>query len=462
MTGITKELAAFVANLNYDDLPAEVAARAKLLILDTIGISVRARHDAESTEAMMQAIEALELNQGSCGVLGDAEGYTAAGAAFANGSLAHSLDFDDTHAPASLHASAPVLPAVLAAAQKCNASGKDIIAATVAGYEVICRLSMALNPSEHYARGFHPTATCGAMGAAAAAARVMGLDAEATASAFGIALNSASGTMQYLENGAWTKRSQIGNAAMAGLVAATMAAKGYVGAADAIEGKRGFLHNFAPNPDQSKVVAGLGKKWETLAIAVKPYPACRATHAGADAAISLRHKHNIDPSRIKAVRVGLFQTGINLVGAPLEQKQNPVSVVDGQFSMPFVAAVVLREGAMTWDDYATHLQDEETLALTRKVEVFNDPKTEEFYPDCLPASVSIELEDGTIVEEFVQYPKGEPENFVTDAELRSKFAGLVRPYLGNDGETALFNAVMSLESGSAQALIDAARPSAQH
>ncbi len=460
MTGITEQLAGFVAGLDYDKIPAEVAERAKLLILDTVGISVRARHDAESTEAMMQAIEALELDGGTCGVLGDVATYTAAGAAFANGSLAHSLDFDDTHAPASLHASAPVLPAVLAAAEKVGASGKDIIAGTIAGYEVICRLSMALNPSAHYERGFHPTSTCGAMAAAAAAARVMKLDAAATANAFGIALNSASGTMQYLENGGWTKRSQIGNAAMAGLMAAIMAGKGYIGAAKAIEGKRGFLHNFAPDPDGAKVVAGLGEKWETMAIAVKPYPACRATHAGADAAIALRHKHNIDPDRIKSVKVGLFQTGINLVGTPLEQKQNPKSVVDGQFSMPFVAAVVLREGAMGWDDYATHLTDPATLALTRKVEVFNDPETEKFYPDCLPASVSIELEDGTVVTEFVQYPKGEPENFVTDAELRSKFAALVRPYLGQDGEGRLFDAVMSLENGNAANLIAAARPAA--
>jgi 2-methylcitrate dehydratase PrpD len=460
MTGLTEQLAGFVAGLDYDSIPPEVAQRAKLLILDTVGISVRARHDAESTEAMMQAIEEMELDGGSCGVLGDSATYTAAGAAFANGSLAHSLDFDDTHAPASLHASAPVLPAALAAAERVKASGRDIIAGTIAGYEVICRLSMALNPSDHYERGFHPTATCGAMGAAAAAARVMKLDAAATASAFGIALNSASGTMQYLENGGWTKRSQIGNSAMAGLMAASMASKGYVGAAKSIEGKRGFLHNFAPNPDPAKVVAGLGEKWETMAIALKPYPACRATHAGADAAIALRHKHNIDPERIKSVKVGLFQTGINLVGTPLEQKQNPKSVVDGQFSMPFVAAVVLREGAMGWDDYATHLTDEATLALTRKVEVFNDPKTEEFYPDCLPASVSIELEDGTVVEEFVQYPKGEPENFVTDAELRSKFASLVRPYLGSDGEEKLFAAVMALEDRSAAELFSAARPAA--
>ena len=159
MTGITSRLAEFSADLKFEDIPEEVVTRTRLLILDITGIMVRARHDAESTPSMIGAVQRLGLNQGSSLVLGDPTGYVPSAAALINGTLAHSLDFDDTHAVASLHSSAPIFPAALAAAEMTSASGRDLIAACVAGYEVQVRLSLALNPSDHYDRGFHPTAT---------------------------------------------------------------------------------------------------------------------------------------------------------------------------------------------------------------------------------------------------------------------------------------------------------------
>ena len=191
MTGITRTLAEFAAGLTYDALPAEVAARTKLLILDTAGIMVRARHDAESTASLVSAVERLGLVSGDCSVLGDGRGYAPTAAALLNGSMAHSLDFDDTHAEASLHSSAPIVPAVLAAAEMTDASGKDVITACVVGYEIQIRLANALVPKDHYDRGYHPTATCGVMAAAVAAGKILGLDADGLESALGIALSQA-------------------------------------------------------------------------------------------------------------------------------------------------------------------------------------------------------------------------------------------------------------------------------
>jgi 2-methylcitrate dehydratase PrpD len=173
---VTRELTRFVAGLSYDALPDEVRARVKALVLDLTGIMVRARNDAESTPAMIAAAGRLGMKGGACTVVGDADGYAPPGAAMLNGTLAHSLDFDDTHASASLHPSAPIVPAALAAAEMTGADGRALIAAIVAGYEVQIRLSLALDPAAHYDRGFHPTATCGAFGAAAAAGRLLGLD----------------------------------------------------------------------------------------------------------------------------------------------------------------------------------------------------------------------------------------------------------------------------------------------
>jgi len=361
-----------------------------------------------------------------------------------NGTLVHSLDFDDTHASGSLHPSAPIVPAAFAAAEMAGADGRALIAAVVAGYETQIRLSRALDPAAHYDRGFHPTATCGAFGAAAAAGRLFGLDAEACANAFGIVLSMAAGSMQFLVNGAWTKRSHVGHAAMCGLIAATLAREGYKGAADAIEGKWGFLHAYAPAADARKVVDGLGRDWETLKIAVKPYPSCRYGHAALDGILALARERDIRPEEVQEVLVGLPEPGWKLIGDPEAAKQSPRSVVDGQFSMPFVAAVALRTGGFVWDDYARHLGDAATLALCKKVRARVDPKVQADFPADMSGSVRIRTVRGEF-DTYVRVAKGEPANFVTAAELRAKFDGLAGPYLSARRRDELARALLALE-----------------
>ncbi|TFH50967.1 MAG: MmgE/PrpD family protein, partial [Lysobacterales bacterium] len=288
MIAVTRQLSEFTAGLRFDQLPHEVVERTRLLAMDHVGIALRARHAADLNDAMTAAMAKLGMSSGNCSVIGDEREYPPPAAALYNGNLAHSLDFDDTHARGSIHPSAPIIPAAFAAAEMVGAGGTDIIAGIVAGYEVQIRLSIALKPSEHYARGFHPTATCGVFGAAAAAARIFGLSAEKIASAFGLCGSQAAGSMQFLLDGAWNKPFHTGYAAMNGLVAASFAAEGFRGAGLAIEGKAGFLHAYAPNADHRAAVAELGEKFETMDIAVKPYPSCRYGHAAMDALIELR------------------------------------------------------------------------------------------------------------------------------------------------------------------------------
>ncbi|HKA44078.1 MAG TPA: MmgE/PrpD family protein [Burkholderiales bacterium] len=444
MTAITRELAEFVAGISYDTLNAEVRERIKALALDLVGIMLRARNDAESTPSMIAAASRLGFTGGACTVIGDSAGYTPPGAAMLNGTLAHSLDFDDTHATGSLHPSAPIAPAAFAAAEMTGADGKALIAAIVAGYEVQIRLSLALDPAAHYDRGFHPTATCGAFGAAAAAGRLLGLDAEGQASAFGIVLSMAAGSMQFLVNGAWTKRSHVGHAAMCGLIAATLAREGYKGASDALEGKWGFLHAYAPSADPSKVVDELGRRWETMRIAVKPYPSCRYGHAALDGILALTREHGIKAEEVRAVDVGLPEPGWKLIGDPEAAKQSPRSVVDGQFSMAFVASVALRSGAFVWDDYERHLGDPATLALCRKVRARVDPKAQADFPAEMSGSVRIETVRGAF-ETYVRVAKGEPANFLSAAELRAKFDGLAGPYLSVRRREEVAAALLALD-----------------
>src|SRR5690242_590430 len=259
----TETLAGYVAELTFDDIPPEVLERAKVLTLDFLGSAIRARRDAESTPSLLKMLEALALDgKGESTVFGDDKTWTPAVAALLNGALGHSLDFDDTHADSSLHASAPVVPAAFAVGEMVGASGRDVLTAVVAGYEVCCRLGNALDPTSHYARGFHPTATAGTYGAAAAAAKLFGLSQEQIVSAFGVSGSQAAGSLQFLVNGAWNKRYQVGAAAMNGVIAATLARNDFIGSSESIEGKHGLLVGYTDTPHPGKAVADLGASYE--------------------------------------------------------------------------------------------------------------------------------------------------------------------------------------------------------
>ena len=444
MTQITRRISEFAARLTLDAIPPEVIERTGMLLMDHVGIALRARNDAESTPSLIRAAERLGLDGGASVVIGDRRGFSPQGAALVNGTLAHSLDFDDTHARGSLHISAPIVPAALAAAEMSGISGEQLIPAIIAGYETQIRLSLALGPTDHYDRGFHPTATCGAFGAAAAAGKVFRLGPEQMAHAFGICLSQTAGSMQFLADGAWTKRFQIGHAAMCGLIAATLAHEGFKGPGDAFEGKAGFFHAYAPNPEPEKAVDGLGEVWETMATAVKPYPSCRYSHAALDALIGLRAANDIQADDIESVEIGLPETGWKLIGDPEEDKQHPRGVVDGQFSMPFCAAVALRQGGLAWDDYATHITDAKTLDLCRRVRTVTDPKAEAEFPANLSGVARVRTKRGEF-EAFVAIPKGEPDNFLTVDELRAKFDNLAGPYLSAERIDELATRLLAIQ-----------------
>src|SRR3981189_2311236 len=242
----TATLAAYVANLKFDDIPHNVLQRAKILTLDFLGSAVRARRDAESTPSLLKMLEALALDgKGEATVFGDSKTWTP--------------------------------PWAFAVGELVGAPGRDVLTAIVAGYEVCCRLGNALDPTSHYKRGFHPTATAGTYGAAAAAAKLFGLSKEQIVAAFGVSGSQAAGSLQFLVNGAWNKRYQVGAAAMNGVISATLARNDFVGASCSIEGKHGLLVGYSDNAHPDKAVAGLGETYETMKIGVKPYPSCRYT-----------------------------------------------------------------------------------------------------------------------------------------------------------------------------------------
>ena len=444
MENMTEKFAEFCEQLKYEDLSPEVIKRTKLLILDTVGIIIRARHDAESTSSLVSAIDKLEMSNGSCQVFSDKKTYSPSAAALLNGTLAHSLDFDDTHAEASLHSSAPILSAALAAAQMNKSSGQELITACVVGYEVQIRLGLAGGSSAHYKKGFHPSATCGIFGAAAAAGYLLGLTKEQYISAFGIALSQSAGSMQFLTDGAWTKRSHVGQAAQNGLSCAIMAGEGFKGPSEAFEGQWGYLHSYASGGDVKKAMNGLGEKFETLNLGVKPYPSCRYSHAAIDGLIELKKELKFSSDDLDDIDIGLSETALNIIGYPLMDKQNPKSIVDGQFSMPFCAAVTVKSGGLQWDDYKNHLNNKDTLSLCNKVKVSPDEDAEKCCPEYMSAKIKVVVK-GEKYEKFVKIPKGEPENFMEDEEFISKFKGLTEPYLSKKSVDQLTDLMLKID-----------------
>lgn len=442
MIAVTELLSRYVADLSYQDLPVEVPVRAKLLATDLVASIVRAGKDADSTPSLLAMLRAMSLDgPGECTVFGLEQSFAPPIAALLNGAFGHSLDFDDTHADSSLHPSAPVVPAAMAAAQLTGSSGKELLTAIVAGFEVCCRLGNALDPTSHYARGFHPTATAGAFGAAAAAGKIFGLDTNQIVSAFGVAASQAAGSLQFLANGGWNKRYQVGAAAMNGLVAASLSKEGFRGAVDAIEGKHGFLKGYTDNPRLEKAVEGLGSIYETMKIGVKLYPSCRYTHAAIDGLLDLRNEMKLSPADFLSVKVGLHKNGIVLTGSPLAEKRRPKSIVDGQFSMPFVGAVAIYKGSFGWDDYSL-LGDAAVLAIADRIDVVEDSLLEGLrHP--FGSHLLVETTKGT-VERRIPDPSGEPDLFPDAGQMESKFLTLTTPVL-NGAAGELFRRLGRLE-----------------
>ena len=444
MTAVTEILARFAANLRFEDLPPEVVDRSKLLFMDLSGIIVRSL-GLDSTQVLMESLKDLNLDQGALQVLGSTERWRPQAAALITGAAAHSLDFDDTHAAAQLHPGAPIIPAALAAAQMQGASTRDLIVAIVAGYEVMIRVAYGVTVLRHSERGFHPSATVGVFGATAAAGSIFKLSPAQMEHAFGTALSESAGTGQFAVNGAWTKRFHVGNAAAGGLLAASLAKRGFTGATQAFEGREGFFNVYSPAPQPEKAVEGVGTVWEILQTGLKPYPCCRGIHAPLDAVMALHARHDIRIDSIESVRVGMAKRSVYVVGEPQDRRRKPKNVVDCQFSTHLCLSIALKHRHMGWDDYEPALKDPEIYALMQRIDVYEDAECEANFPTAFSGVVEIRLRDGQVLREFVYAPRGEPSTMLTAQELRSKFSLLVSEALGSSGEEALFNAIEAMD-----------------
>lgn len=443
---LTREIARLCHELSFDNLDPDVTDRVKYLLLDYLGVAIRGAR-TESSEPVHSFLAKRQGSVRGVPVIATDLRVDAPYAALALGTAAHSLELDDVVNAASLHPAVSVMSAALAAGYTVESSGRELIEGIVAGYEIMVKLGIALDPAAHYARGFHPTGTCGTFGAAVAAAKILGLDQSGMINAMGIAGSQAAGSMEFLTDGAFTKRFHGGWSAHSGLVAALLAGEGFSGPATIIEGKFGFLHAYSPVSDATKVLDGWGTPYEIMNTSIKPYACCRYKQGAIDCILKIVNDHDLSPEDIDKVEISILKAGFALVVEPREMKLDPKSIVDAQFSMPFGAAVAIIKKNAFLDQYCMeNIYSEDVKKMMSRIHCSEDPEIEKDFPRKWPAKVTITTGDGQTLRAQVEYPKGDPENPLSWDEIIQKYTFLTAPVFSDDKCSAIVSSVRSLEN----------------
>ena len=441
---ISHQLAGFVGGLDGKAIPAEVRSRARYLILDAVGIAL-ASTQYDFSHRTLNALR--EFGEGASPVIGYGAHLGLRDAVTMNGFLIHGLDYDDTHTQGVIHATASCFPTALGIGDDLAASGHDLVTAYIAGMEVATRLGSVARGGFHQI-GFHPTGLIGIFATTLIAGRMRNLTGDQLASAQGIALSLASGSMEFLQDGAWTKRLHPGMAGAQGITAAALARNGFVGPRAAYEGRFGLyashLGPLAADCDLSLATRALGEVWEVANVAVKPLPACHFTHASADAAVILRDRHGLTPDMIDSVRALIPAEVVKTVCEPVATKKRPQNAYDAQFSIPFAVASGIRHGRFGLRELEPDaLNDAETLALAQKVEYEVDPNSP--FPKYYSGEVIVRLTDGREVSHREEINRGSSDRPLSAGEIVAKYRENAAMALSDRALSRVEDAVLSLD-----------------
>lgn len=425
---LAQQLAAFATASIYDSLPADVIDSVRGRVLDILGICFAAT-ELESSRAATAWVEA----QGGvphANAVGLDVKVPAAQAAFVNGVLAHSLDYDDTHLPSVLHPSASVIPAALAAAQSAGADGRATIAAIAVGIEVCVRIGMAgfdreTGNSTFFEHGQHATSICGALGSAVAAGMLLGLSEQQLVDVLGVAASMASGIIESNRTGGTVKRMHCGWAAHSGVSAAQLVALGITGPPTVLEGRFGFFQAWLHGTfNGSEISDGLGTEWSVPGIFFKPYPANHFTHATIDAALQLRAE-GLTPDQVESIEVGVAAPTVRTIGEPIEVKRAPDTGYMAQFSAPFTVAAALHGGGglgLALEDFSDERAHAPALReLMAKITVVADAECDAIFPHQFPAVLRVRTVDGRDLVTKVLTNRGGPDRPLSFEELAMKF-----------------------------------------
>jgi 2-methylcitrate dehydratase PrpD len=412
---VAETLADKIVALKPGALPAATMRKCEDLLIDVVGLCVTARNEDYISSAL-----AGWDDDGPCTVIGHRRTLSAAGAAFVNGTAAHGEDFDDTFEGGPVHAGAVIVPAVLAACEKHNPDGRMTLTGIAVGTEVLCRLSLVVPKAVHKA-GFHPTAIFGAMGAAAGVGAALGLNAKQIVDALGIAGSMAGGIIEYLAEGAWTKRLHAGWAAQSGIRAALLARQGFVGPRTVFEGVHGLFHGFAHTTegDFDALTGDFGTRWVTDTLAFKPYPCGTMAQPYIDCARRLT-AWGVKAEDISEIVCEVAEGTVHRLWEPLAAKQRPPNGYAAKFAVPYLLATGFVHGGVGLGAFTEDaIGDREVLALAAKVKYVIDPDNP--YPNNYTGHLRATLKNGSVIEERQPHLRGGAQEPLTRQDVMDKF-----------------------------------------
>jgi 2-methylcitrate dehydratase PrpD len=423
--GITQQLAAFLAGIKSDDVPGETRHILQNALVDALGCGL---YGLTTPWGRIVAEFAKEQQGPAESVLwGSGTRVSALNAVLAGGTAIHSFDFDD-HSRAKIHPGALVVPVVLALAERQRVGGDRVLAAMAAGYEAMNRVSQAFNPSRARMRGWHLTGTAGTFAAAAAASVMLGLDAETTASALGLAGTQSAGTWAFTDDAGMSKRMHPGRSAQAGLMAALLAQRGFVGPRYILEAEDGgLLFGMSDTPRPAMLVADMGVRWHSDETCFKPYACCGSNHACVDAVLDLMRENALVPADIQRVVAGIASVVETQTG--FEYRAD--SVLNAQMSLRYNIAVAMFDGQAYLEQFTpTRIVEPKVVELAQRVEIEIDPEIDRAYPQIYGGRVTLVTRQGQTLTRRVDYSRGMPENPMSSADIDGKFMSLASAAVG--------------------------------
>jgi len=412
---IAEQLADRIVAVDAARLPEAARAKFEETLIDVIGLCLAARNE----DYVKASIDGWD-EDGACTAIGHKRALSPAGAAFVNGTAAHGEDFDDTFEGGPVHSGAVIIPAVLATAERHGVGGKAALEGIAVGIEIMCRLGLVAPKMVHKA-GFHPTAVFGAMGAAAAVGKALGLSRRQIVDAFGVVGSMASGIIEYLAEGTWTKRMHAGWAAQSGMRAALLARAGFSGPRTVFEGSHGFFHGFANTAqgDFDAVTGDFGARWIGQTLAFKLYPCGTMTHPYIDCARRLGAR-GIKPDDVVEMVCDVGEGTVHRLWEPLAAKQTPKNGYAGKFSQPYCIAAGFIRGNVGLSDFSdAAVREPAVVALAAKVRYRIDPDNP--YPNNFTGHIRATLHDGSVIEERQPHMRGGAHEPLSRKDLEDKF-----------------------------------------
>ena len=444
-------LARHVVTLQNDDVPVSVRAQAVRLIMDAVGAGIYGTTTASGT-AIFEEARSRYRTEGSL-VWGRSVTLDPAGAALVNAAQTHAFEMDDYLSDGKTHPGTVIVPAAFAIAPD-GTTGRELVTAVIAAYDVMCRVALAMGPNSVRGRGFHITGLSGPFGATAAAGRLLGLDENELTSAFGIAASCAAGIFAFTGEGAMTKPLHAGRAAEAGVVAVRLARWGFDGPTDAFEANDGgLLDAVSDNACAEELTKDLGVRYDLERVSIKPYPCCGSIHSSIDAILELRRVHEIGPADVGEITVHnargvLLQCGFDYTGTG--------GPVEAQMSLQYCLAAALTDGSVGLRQFEEERRrDPALLEIARRVRFEIDDELDASYPSSFAARVGVRLADGSTLESRVSAPLGSPQNPLSSEGVRAKFVELTEALVSSGARDELLSELGQLDSDVTMATVRA-------